>query len=498
MAQESDNRGDLDRTTGGLAVMSGHLVRADSDQIGEIRAQFPELARKVRDGQPLVYLDSAATTLRPLALVQAMEDFAFHHNAAVHRGAHQLAEEATEAFENARATVARFLNADPGEVVWTSGATGGLNLIAHAIGELSSYAKLQRLKQGEIAGQARNDGVGQARNDGVGEARNDGQRNSKLALAPGDEIVVSVAEHHSNLVPWQQLAARTGAVLKWFDVTDEGRIDLSSLDELITERTKIVALTHVSNVTGAITPVAPIVVRAKQVGAVTVLDACQSAAHLPLDVRQLGVDFLVFSGHKVFGPTGVGVLYGRREILAQLPPVNFGGSMVKKVTMTTATFLDPPMRFEAGTQMVTEAIGLAAALDWLSSAVEQGAQRPTVETQNSVIELVETTSYEADLTRELLKIQEIPGITIVGPTDLKDRTALVSFTVDGVHPHDVGQVLDDAGVAVRVGQHCAQPIHARFGMHSTVRASASIYNTVAEIEKFRAALATVRPFFGVA
>jgi len=402
-----------------------------SFDVGEIRAQFPELARKVRDGQPLVYLDSAATTLRPLALVQAMEDFAFHHNAAVHRGAHQLAEEATEAFEHARATVARFLGADQDEVVWTSGATGGLNLIAHAIGQ---------------------------------------------SIMPGDEIVVSVAEHHSNLVPWQQLAARTGAVLKWFDVTDAGRIDLSNLNELITEPTKIVAITHVSNVTGAITPIEPIVARAHQVGAWTVLDACQSAAHLPLDVKQLGVDFLVFSGHKVFGPTGVGVLYGRREVLAQLPPVNFGGSMVKKVTMTSATFLDPPMRFEAGTQMVTEAIGLAAALDWFSKLQTD----------------------ESELTRELLKIQEIPGITIIGPTDLADRTALVSFTVAGVHPHDVGQVLDDAGVAVRVGQHCAQPIHARFGVHSTVRASASIYNTVAEIEKFRAALATVRPFFGVA
>lgn len=443
--------------------------------LATIRAQFPELQRKVRDGQPLVYLDSAATTLRPLALAQAMEDFAFNHNAAVHRGAHQLAEEATEAFENARATVARFLNAEPDEIVWTSGATGALNLVAHALGELS----------------------GGFNETSSGSCLNDS--NPELALRPGDEIVVSIAEHHSNLVPWQQLAARTGATLKWFDVTEDGRIDLSNLDDIITDRTKVVAIAHVSNVTGAITPIAPIVQRAKRVGAVTVLDACQSAAHLPLDVKQLDVDFLAFSGHKVFGPTGVGVLYGRRELLAQLPPVNFGGSMVEKVTMTTATFLPPPMRFEAGTQMVTEAIGLAAALDWLQGTVVEPAI-PVVEpvTGTELAGRESTYANERELTRELLKIQDIPGITIIGPKDAADRTALVSFTVAGVHPHDVGQVLDDAGVAVRVGQHCAQPIHARFGVHSSVRASASVYNTVEEIGKFRAALATVRPFFGLA
>jgi cysteine desulfurase/selenocysteine lyase len=377
-----------------------------------------------------------------------MEQFTFSHNGAVHRGTHQLGEEATDAFEAARATVARLVGAAPDEIVWTSGATAGLNLVANGFKNASLGPKSAAA--------------------------------SRFALKPGDEIVVTEAEHHSNLVPWQELAKATGAELRWFGVDDEGRLDLSNLNELINERTKVVAFTHVSNVTAAITPIEQIVAAARRVGATTILDACQSVAHLPLDLPALGVDFAAFSGHKMFGPTGVGVLYGTREALAALPPVNFGGSMVETVTMTDATYLPPPMRFEAGTQMVTAAIGMAAAANWLNN-----------------LGFDNLSEYENNLAEELLKVEEIPGITIIGPREAHDRVALVSFVVDGVHPHDVGQVLDDAGIAVRVGQHCAQPIHNRFGVSSSVRASATVYNTVAEISAFREALAQVRPFFGV-
>ncbi|MCL1801703.1 MAG: SufS family cysteine desulfurase [Promicromonosporaceae bacterium] len=412
-----------------------------------VRGQFPILNRTVRGGKPLIYLDSAATTQRPLPVLRAMRKFSETYNAAVHRGAHQLAEEATEAFETARTQVAEFLNCAPDEVVWTSGATSALNLVATAMGHASNPA---------IGGPKR------------------------YRLGPGDEILVTEAEHHSNLVPWQQLALRTGARLRWFGVHDDGRIDLSNLNHLVNRNTKVVAVTHISNVTGAITPLDTILGAAHAVGATTVLDACQSAAHLPLDIPALGVDFAALSGHKVFGPTGVGVLYGRAAALADLPPASFGGSMVETVTMETATFRDPPARFEAGTQMVTQAIGLGVALEWLGNL-----GWPAIE------------KHERTMTAELLKIAEIPGIRIIGPTDLENRIALVSFTVDGVHPHDVGQVLDDSGIAVRVGQHCAQPIHDRFGIRASVRASASVYNTVEEIAKFREALTKVRPFFGL-
>jgi len=421
----------------------------------QVRPGFPILSRTVRGGRPLVYLDSAATTQRPVQVLRAMENHITGFNGAAHRGAHQLAEESTEAFEDARAEVARFGNCSPEEVVWTSGATAAINLVANGIANASL-----------------------GRTGGIGRDSDP----SRFALAPGDEIVVTEAEHHSNLVPWQQLAGRTGAKLRWFGLHDDGTIDLSNLDELINPRTKVVAITHISNVTGAITPIAPIIEAAQAVGATTVLDACQSAAHMPLDFPAIGADFIAFSGHKIFGPTGVGVLYGKPEALAALPPVNFGGSMVETVTMSDSTFLPPPMKFEAGTQMVTEAIGLAEALRWL-----QGLGWANIR------------AYERELTQELLKIDEIPGVNIVGPKNTDNRVALVSFTVDGVHPHDAGQVLDDAGVAVRVGQHCAQPIHRRLGAATgTVRASASVYNNKAEIAKFREALATVRPFFGVA
>ncbi|MFD6137795.1 cysteine desulfurase [Isoptericola sp. NPDC060257] len=417
-------------------------------ELAAVRADFPLLGRTVRGGRPLVYLDSAATSQKPNVVLEAEVDFYEQRNAAVHRGAHQLAEEATEAFEDARAAVARFVGADEGEIVWTPGATAALNLVAYAFSNAT--------------------------------AGRGGAAAERFRLSPGDEIVVTEAEHHANLVPWQELCARTGAVLRWFGVDDDGRIDLSDVAGVITERTRVVAFGHVSNVTGAIAPVAELVTAAKKVGAVTVLDACQSVPHLPVDLHALGVDLAAFSAHKMLGPTGVGALYGRRELLEAMPPVTTGGSMVEVVTMAGTTYAPPPQRFEAGTQMVAQAVGMGVAAQWLD---ELGMDR--------------VAEHERELAAELVRIGEIPGVRIVGPADARDRLAVVSFVVDGVHAHDVGQVLDDKGIAVRVGHHCAQPLHRRFGVAATARASASVYTTAEEIAAFREALAGVRAFFGV-
>ncbi|MFE5292429.1 cysteine desulfurase [Isoptericola sp. NPDC056618] len=417
-------------------------------ELAAVRADFPLLGRTVRGGRQLVYLDSAATSQKPNVVLEAEVDFYEQRNAAVHRGAHQLAEEATEAFEDARAAVARFVGADEGEIVWTPGATAALNLVAYAFSNAT--------------------------------AGRGGAAAERFRLSPGDEIVVTEAEHHANLVPWQELCARTGAVLRWFGVDDDGRIDLSDVAGVITERTRVVAFGHVSNVTGAIAPVAELVTAAKKVGAVTVLDACQSVPHLPVDLHALGVDLAAFSAHKMLGPTGVGALYGRRELLEAMPPVTTGGSMVEVVTMAGTTYAPPPQRFEAGTQMVAQAVGMGVAAQWLD---ELGMDR--------------VAAHERELAAELVRIGEIPGVRIVGPADARDRLAVVSFVVDGVHAHDVGQVLDDKGIAVRVGHHCAQPLHRRFGVAATARASASVYTTAEEIAAFREALAGVRAFFGV-
>jgi cysteine desulfurase/selenocysteine lyase len=418
-------------------------------ELAAVRADFPLLARTLRDGRPLVYLDSGATSQKPEVVLDAEQDFYVQRNAAVHRGAHQLAEEATEAFEDARARVASFVGVSPGELVWTSNATAGINLVAYAL----SNATLGR--GGEAA--------------------------RRFALAPGDEIVVTESEHHANLVPWQELAFRTGATLRWIGVDDDGRLRLDELDSVVTDRTRVVAFTHASNVTGAITDVAPFVAAARRVGALTVLDACQSVPHLPVDLGALGVDFAAFSGHKMLGPTGVGALYGRRELLEALPPVTTGGSMVEVVTMTETTYAPPPQRFEAGTQMVSQAVGMGAAATYLG---ELGMDA--------------VAAHEHHLAGLLLDaVASVPGVRVIGPTDTTDRLAAVSFVVDGVHAHDVGQVLDDAGVAVRVGHHCAQPLHRRFGVAATARATAAVYTTDEEIAVFREALAGVRPFFGL-
>ncbi|WP_066589301.1 cysteine desulfurase [Cellulomonas timonensis] len=418
-------------------------------ELAAVRADFPLLTRTVRDGRALVYLDSGATSQKPEVVLDAEQDFYVQRNAAVHRGAHQLAEEATDAFEAARAQVASFVGVSPGELVWTSNATSAINLVAYAM----SNASLGR---------------------GGAEARG-------LALRAGDEIVVTEAEHHANLVPWQELAERTGATLRWIGVHDDGRLRVEDLETVVTERTRVLAFTHASNVTGAITPVAPFVARAREVGALTVLDACQSVPHLPVDLTELGVDFAAFSGHKMLGPTGVGALYGRRELLEAMPPVATGGSMVEVVTMERTTYAPPPQRFEAGTQMVSQAVGMGAAASYLAElGMDAVAQ------------------HEAVLTQALLDaVASVPGVRVLGPTDTRDRLANVSFVVDGVHAHDVGQVLDDAGVAVRVGHHCAQPLHRRLGATASTRASTAVYTTLEEIEVFREALAGVRAFFGL-
>ncbi|QDC24407.1 cysteine desulfurase [Georgenia yuyongxinii] len=437
-------------TTGPLpAPAAGSARSLSAAELAAVRGDFPLLARTVRDGRPLVYLDSAATSQKPQCVIDAEQDFYERTNAAVHRGAHALAEEATEVYEAARAAVAAFVGAAEDEIVWTKNATEGLNLVTYAM----SNASLGR---------------------GGDRAR------ELFGLGAGDEIVVTEAEHHANLVPWQELCARTGATLRWITVGDDGRLDPASYG-VITERTKVVSLTHASNVTGAVSPVSDVVALARKVGALVVLDACQSVPHLPVDLHALDVDFAAFSGHKMLGPTGIGVLYGKRELLAAMPPFLTGGSMVQVVTMESTTYAEAPTRFEAGTQMVAQTVGLRAAVDYLA---ELGMDA--------------VAAHETDLTALLLEgISSVPGVRVLGPTDPADRLAVVSFVVDGVHPHDVGQVLDNDGIAVRVGHHCAQPVHRRLGAHASARASAGVYTTAEEIELFVDKLGGVRRFFGV-
>ncbi len=410
-------------------------------EVDRIRADFPILQREVADGVPLIYLDSGASSQRPNSVLDAEHEFAERSYAAVHRGAHTLAGEATEAFEGARAAVAAFVGMPAEGLVWTRNATEGINLLAAALSDPDA---------------------------------------GPLALKPGDEVVVTEMEHHANLVPWQRACARTGATLRWIPLTDDFRLDLTALDDVIGPRTRVLAFTHASNVLGTINPVARLVARARAVGALTVLDACQSVPHLPVNLAELGVDAAVFSGHKMLGPTGVGALVARPELLNALPPVLTGGSMVEVVTMTTATFREAPQRFEAGTPPVSQAVALHAAVDYLTAVgMDQIAAR------------------EHELTARLLAgVAGVPGVRVIGPTTTDDRIATVSFTVEGVHPHDVGQVLDASGIAVRVGHHCAQPVHRRYGVNSTSRASAYLYTTDADVDTFVTALGTVRGFFG--
>lgn len=414
-----------------------------------IRADFPILSESV-NGLPLVYLDSAATSQKPLAVLDAEREFLTRSNAAVHRGAHTLAAEATELFEDARATVAGFVGAAPDQLVWTSGATAGINLVAYAIA-------------GATAGRG-------------------GEAARRFALAEGDEIVVTESEHHANLLPWQELAARTGAVLRHIPVRDDGALDLAAAASLIGERTRILAFPHVSNVLGIVNPVAELVSLARDAGVITVLDACQSAPHVPLDLPALGVDLAVFSGHKMQGPYAVGALYGRAEVLEALPPFLTGGSMITTVTLHDAAYLPPPHRFEAGTQPVSQAVALAAAVRYLD-----GVGMPAIHAHESVLE---------QRMREGLR--RIPGVRLLGDAEGAERVALCAFDIAGVHAHDAGQFLDARGVAVRVGHHCAQPLHRRFGLTATVRASAALYNTADDVDRLLEAVEGVRGYFGVA
>ncbi|HET8769005.1 MAG TPA: SufS family cysteine desulfurase [Pedococcus sp.] len=423
------------------------------EELARIRAGFPILSRTVRDGKPLVYLDSGATSQRYAGALDAERAFNEHVNAAVHRGAHQLSEEATDAYEGARATVARFVGGAEDEVVFTKNATEALNLVAYAF-------------SGTVAGQA---------------------KDPRLTLGEGDEVLVTEMEHHANLVPWQELCRRTGATLRWVGVTDEGRLDLdgrhgAALGDLLTERTKVFAFTHVSNVLGTVNPVHRLVDAARAVGALTVLDACQSAPHVALDVEDLGVDYAAFSGHKMFGPTGVGVLWGRGELLQAMPPFITGGSMIETVRMEGSTYAAPPQRFEAGSPNAAQAVGLGAAIDYLG---ELGMDR--------------IAAHEHALTERLLAgLAERPWVRVVGPADAVDRVGAVAFDVQGVHAHDVGQVLDDQGVAVRVGHHCAWPLHRRMGVTASTRASLAAYTIPAEVDAMLEALDRVPDVFGVA
>jgi cysteine desulfurase/selenocysteine lyase len=393
-----------------------------------IRKDFPIFNRTIRDGKRLVYLDSGATSQKPQSVIDAEVDFYRLHNAAVHRGAHQLAEEATDLYEGAREIVANFIGANTDEVVFTKSATESLNLVAYAMGNAPT--------------------------------------GNRFHLAPGDGIVVTEMEHHANLIPWQQLAARTGASLTWFEVTPDGRLDLSKIESIINEKTKVVALTHQSNVLGTINPLEAIVKRAHQVGAVVVLDACQSVPHMSVDVKALDVDFLAFSGHKAVGPTGVGVFWGKSELLAELPPFLTGGSMIETVTMTGATWAPAPKKFEAGVPNMAQAAGLGAALNYLTN-----------------IGLDKIHEHELALTSYLLEqLSEIPDLSIIGPRSMESRGGSISFTFGDIHPHDLGQFLDSQGIAVRTGHHCAWPLNRKMGVVATTRASLYLYNTIEDCD----------------
>ncbi|ASY21207.1 cysteine desulfurase / selenocysteine lyase [Candidatus Planktophila dulcis] len=407
-----------------------------------IAKDFPILDRTIRDGKRLVYLDSGATSQKPNVVINAESDFYRFHNAAVHRGAHQLAEEATDAYEGAREIVAQFLNASVDEIVFTKNATESLNLICYAMGNAAP--------------------------------------GNRFHLKAGDSIVVTEMEHHANLIPWQQLAARTGATLKWFTVTDDGRLDLSQINSVIDEKTKVVALTHQSNVLGTINPLEAITKRAHEVGAVVVLDACQSVPHMKTDVKALDIDFLAFSGHKAVGPTGIGVFWGRAELLAELPPFLTGGSMIENVTMESATWAPAPKKFEAGVPNMAQAVGLGAALTYLTGIGMDNIHK-----------------HEISLTKYLLEgLSAITDLRIIGPKTTELRGGVVSFTLGDIHPHDLGQYLDSQGIAVRTGHHCAWPLTRKLGVPATTRASVYLYNTTDDLDALIVGVQGAQKYFG--
>jgi cysteine desulfurase / selenocysteine lyase len=410
-----------------------------------IRADFPILGRAVRGGNPLIYLDSGATSHKPRQVLDAERDFYTMHNSAAHRGAHLLGEEATDAYEGARVRVAAFIGADPGEIVFTKSATEALNLVAYAMSNAATA----------------------------------GPEAERFRVGPGDEILVTEMEHHANLVPWQQLCQRTGATLRWFGVTSDGRLDLSSADQLINDRTRLVAVTHQSNVTGTVPPVGEIAALAHARGALVVTDGAQSVPHRRVDVAGLGADFLAFSSHKMLGPSGIGVLWGRRHLLEAMPPFVTGGSMIEIVRMEGSTFLPPPERFEAGVPAAAQAVGLAAACDYLDALGMPGVE-----------------AHEESLTAHALEVLgDIGGVRILGPLSTEQRGGAVSFTVEGIHPHDVGQVLDELGIAVRTGHHCAWPLHRALGAQSSTRATFYVYNTHDEVDALADGVRQAQKFF---
>ncbi len=415
---------------------------------GRVRKDFPILDRQVRDGRPLVYLDSANTSQKPRQVIDAISTFYEQHNANIHRATHQLSEEATAAYEGARTTLAGFVGArEPAEIVFTKNISEAINLVAYSLSNASAAGGPDRFR-----------------------------------LGPGDEVVITEMEHHSNLVPWQLLCERTGATLRWFGVTEDGRLDLSRIDELINERTKLVALVHQSNVLGTVNPVRMIADRAHAAGALVLADAAQSVPHMPVDVQDLGADFVGFTGHKMCGPTGIGVLWARRELLDEMPPFLGGGEMIETVRMDRTTFAAPPHKFEAGTMPIAEAAGLAAAAGYLNEIGREAIHRHEQEL----------------LAQALAELTEIRGLRILGPVDPVDRGTAISFEVEGVHPHDVSQILDSRGIAVRAGHHCAWPLHRALGVQASTRASLYLYNTPEEVTALADGVRQAQRFFGAA
>ena len=411
-----------------------------------IKKDFPILTKKIRGVHPLVYLDSAATSQKPLSVIDAERDFYLAHNAAAHRGAHQLAEEATDLYEGAREKVAAFIGAKIDEVIFTKSATESINAIAYSLSNSSTG----------LAGSK-----------------------PRFSITSEHEILVTEMEHHANLVPWQELAKRTGAKLRWIPITPEGRLDLSEIDSLINPQTKVIAITHQSNVLGTINPLEAISERGKKVGALIVLDACQSVPHLPVNVGELGVDFIAFSGHKMTGPTGVGILWGRAELLNSMSPFLFGGSMVESVTMESATYLPAPKRFEAGVPNMAQAVGLGAAVDYLQQ-----------------IGLEKIHNHEIELTRAAISgLSQIEGLSIIGPKEIHNRGGIISFAIEGVHPHDLGQVLDSEGIAVRTGHHCAWPLMRKFDVVATTRVSFYFYNDLSDVDALVQGVEKARKYF---
>jgi cysteine desulfurase/selenocysteine lyase len=418
---------------------------ANKLDVEAVRADFPILQRRI-GGKPLAYLDSAATSQKPVQVVEAMRRFTEYSNANISRSVHTLGAEATEAYEGARAKVAAFIGAPSAdELVFTKNSTEAINLMAYAFQNASI----------------------------------DPAADPRFKLGPGDEVVVTEMEHHANLIPWQQLCLRTGATLKWIGITDAGRLDIESIDDVITERCKVVSFVHVANLLGTVNPTSQITARAREVGALVGLDASQSVPHIPVDVAELGVDFFAFTAHKMLGPTGIGALWAKAELLDAMPPFLTGGSMIETVSMVRTTFAKAPAKFEAGTPPIAEAVGFAAAVDYLDK-----------------LGMANVRAHEKEYVAYMLeRLETVDGLEIIGPRVPIGRGATVSFTLADVHPHDVGQVLDAEGIAVRVGHHCAKPTCVRFGVNATTRASGYVYNTHEEIDRLVDALGQVRKVF---